>query len=200
MTKVTVKKNKDVTVKTEERKKAEIELSPGLLNASTVRTYMAAFGNDVDVIEAFAVLKEKSKRINDGDLSDLEETLAAQVVSLNTIYAALAQRADQCKFLDQMEVTMKLALRAQAQCARTVEALASLKTPATVFAKQANIAHGHQQVNNAPSLARKTINSPNELLQEDNHGMDTRAPTKTRRNDTKMETVGKIHGTQDGRR
>ena len=185
--------------KSEERKLTEVQLSPNTLNAMAVQTYAGAYAGKVDLAEAFTILQEKSKKINNGDLSELEATLAAQAVSLNAIFATMAKRADQCEFMNQMETTMKLAFRAQSQCSRTIEILASIKHPPMVYA-QTNIAHGHQQVNNAPSHAGETINSQNELLQEDNHGMGTRAPTKTRRNDTQMETVGKIHGTQDGRR
>jgi hypothetical protein len=55
--------------------------------------------------------------------------------------------------------------------------LAAIKNPPVVFAKQANIAHGHQQINNNPSHthAGKTINSSNELLNKANYAtVDTR--------------------------
>ena len=42
----------------------------------------------------------------------------------------------------------RLALKAQAQCRATIETLTLIKNPTTVFASQANIAHGPQQVNN----------------------------------------------------
>jgi hypothetical protein len=47
----------------------------------------------------------------------------------------------------QTEVRLRLALKAQTQCRATVETLATMKNP-VVFAKQANIAHGPQQINN----------------------------------------------------
>ena len=43
---------------------------------------------------------------------------------------------------------MRLALKAQGQCRATVETLAAMKNPPVVFAKQANISSGPQQVNN----------------------------------------------------
>ena len=42
---------------------------------------------------------------------------------------------------------MRLALKAQAQARSTAEALAVIKNPMP-YIRQANIAHGHQQVNN----------------------------------------------------
>jgi hypothetical protein len=44
---------------------------------------------------------------------------------------------------------MRFALKVQNQCRGTLQALVQLKQPSnTIFVKQANIAQGHQQVNN----------------------------------------------------
>ena len=45
--------------------------------------------------------------------------------------------------------------------------LAAIKNPPVIFAKQANISSGHQQVNNGipPTHAEKNNFSPNELLE-----------------------------------
>ncbi len=57
-----------------------------------------------------------------------------------------------------------------------LETLVTIKNPPVVFAKQANINHGNQQVNNgtpAPAThAEKTVNQSNELL-EGQHGSET---------------------------
>jgi hypothetical protein len=42
---------------------------------------------------------------------------------------------------------MRMALKAQSQCRQTLETLATIKNPPVVFARQANIAQGPQQVN-----------------------------------------------------
>ncbi len=70
------------------------------------------------------------------------------------------------------ELYLRLALKAQGQCRATLETLAVIKNPtALTFVKQANIAHGPQQVNNtiAPpdpqALSHgKTAIEPNKLL------------------------------------
>ncbi len=54
------------------------------------------------------------------------------------------------EYLDATDRYMRLALKAQAQCRATLETLAKIKNPPTLFAQQANIAHGPQQVNNNP--------------------------------------------------
>ena len=48
------------------------------------------------------------------------------------------------------ETYVRLALKAQAQCRATLETLATIKNPPVVYARQANIAAGRQQVNNGP--------------------------------------------------
>ena len=58
---------------------------------------------------------------------------------------------------------MKLALRAQAQSARTLETLATLKSPA-IFAKQVNVAH--QQVVTNGNAATAPVASVPEALHE----------------------------------
>jgi hypothetical protein len=43
--------------------------------------------------------------------------------------------------------------KAQNQCRMTLETLSTIKNPPVVYAKQANIAHGPQQVNNGTAPA-----------------------------------------------
>lgn len=163
--------------KSEVRKLTEIKFSSNVLNILTTEAFTKSLLGEIDLTEAVSVMKEKSETIIAGDLSELESTLAVQIVSLNAIFCTLASRAATCEYLNQVETNLRLALKAQAQCARTVEVLAAMKNPPIVFAKQANIAHGHQQVNNnqTPTHTGKTINSSNELLSETNHEtLDTR--------------------------
>lgn len=67
------------------------------------------------------------------------------------------------------------------------------ESPPVVYAKQANFAHGPQQVNNAitmPSRSGEMEVTPNELLKvSDEQRMDAGAPGKTIVSDTPMETV-----------
>ena len=61
----------------------------------------------------------------------------------------LARRATTMQELKHWEAYLRMALKAQNQCRMTLETLATIKNPPAVFARQANIAHGPQQVNNA---------------------------------------------------
>lgn len=112
--------------KSEIRKLTELKLSPTVLNTLTVQSLANSIG-EIDLTEADTVMKEKSEKIIAGDLSELESTLSAQVVSLNAIFTTLASRATTCEYLNQKETNLRLALKAQAQCARTVEVLAAMK-------------------------------------------------------------------------
>jgi hypothetical protein len=185
-----------------ENKLAKLMLSPSTLNAVAAQEFIKPTAGEIDLEEAILITREKTKKVNDGDLSELEATLIAQVVSLNTIFAILAKRSDSCNYMNQMETNLLLALKAQAQCARTIEVLAAIKNPPVVFAKQANIAHGHQQVNNGrqSTHAGKT-NPPNELLNEANHAtLDTRGTAEASRANQDMATVETINGSKDSSR
>ena len=75
------------------------------------------------------------------------------------------------------EAFMWLAFKAQSQCRSTLQTLSDIKNPSVVCAKQANITHGNQQINNGVTAPRtqENKNYSNELL-EHTHGerLDTR--------------------------
>ena len=188
--------------KSEERKLAEVLLSPTALNAFTAETFIASSARALDLTEAVDVINEKTEKIIAGDLSELESTLTAQAISLNAIFNTLAKRSahNMGNYLKTTEVYMRLALKAQAQCARTIEILATMKNPPIVYARQANFAQGHQQINNNQSNAHaeKNIYSSNELLNEDNNAtLDTRGTIETGRINQDLATLETIHGSQD---
>ena len=76
----------------------------------------------------------------------------------------------------------------------TLETLANIKNPPTVIARQANIAHGPQQVNNgAPSRAGKSEIPQTELSGDGDELLpDGRASQAASRVDTRVETVGEV--------
>lgn len=162
--------------KSKERKLAEVKLSPITSNSVTATSFLKPGMGEVDLSEAIKVINEKVGKVNAGDLTELEATLTAQTVSLDAMFNELARRAaaNMGEYMQATESYMRLALKAQAQCTRTIEVLAAMKNPPVVFAKQANISHGHQQVNNgntpnnprAPAHTGKTVNQQNELLTE----------------------------------
>ena len=71
--------------------------------------------------------------------------LYCQAQALQAIFVS-DSGADQ-EWFSNSEAYMRMALKAQSQCRATVETLATIKNPPVVFARQANIAQGPQQVN-----------------------------------------------------
>ena len=105
--------------------------------------------------------------------------LVAQANSLQTMFVSLGRKAVNSSMLPQYTAFMNLALKAQSQSRATIQALTELKYPKqATFVKQANIANGHQQINNgqasnetnthAPAHAQEIKYQPNELLTEAN--------------------------------
>lgn len=184
-------------------------LRPCINGASVIEAYQInLMGKEVDLGELVAGLSESCNEVKDGDLSTLEAMLIAQATALQTMFASLARRAATQEHLRQYETFMGLALKAQAQSRATITALVELKYPRqATFVKQANIAHGPQQVNNggaagadpkqyAQAHARQTQPQQNELLEEARHGgthLDTRATAKATRSHQTVETVEAVH-------
>lgn len=147
-------------------------------------------------------LQKHCDAVSEGDLSRVEHMLAAQLHSLDAIFNTLAHRAkmNMGTHLDATERYLKLALRAQSQCRATAETLAAVKNPPVVFAKQANIANGPQQVNNGTPIAHagRNENPPNELLEhDDGNWLDARAASTSGRSNQTMATVAVIHGAKN---
>jgi hypothetical protein len=195
---------------TEAQALSRAALRPSINCASVIEAYQGnLMGKDVDLGELAAGLNDTFKRVEDGDLFTLEAMLVAQATALQTMFASLARRAATQEHLRQYETFMGLALKAQAQSRATITALVDLKYPRqATFVKQANIAHGPQQVNNAGASselmqqyaqarthARQTQPQQNELLEDAQHGsthLDTRTTAKAKRSHPAVEAVAAV--------
>lgn len=190
---------------TPERQLANAALSSLLGNASTARHYMHGTLGNIDLTESMRTMRDKAKKVQSGDLSEVDATLTAQAVALNAIFTELARRAslNMGQHLEATEKYMRLALKAQAQCRATLQTLAEIKNPHPVaFVKQANIAHGPQQVNNGISIqvrahAREenSGNQSNGLLEHHPHGewLDTGTAGAASGIDPQMDPVEALH-------
>ena len=167
-------------------------------------------GKDVDLSELVQGLSDSCKQVNGGDLSTLEAMLVSQATALQTVFTSLVCRAQVQTQQRHLEAFMGLALKAQAQSRATISALVDLKHPRqATFVKQANIAHGPQQVNNGAAgelpgekaQARTHRENPaleqNKLLEVDHRQsggrMDTRAAQAAERSNQAVETGEQIH-------
>ncbi|MEC5217935.1 hypothetical protein RCH09_002899 [Actimicrobium sp. GrIS 1.19] len=192
--------------KSPEQQLAALSISPIVANTVTAKAFTARNFPSSNLMRTIDAMTEKAAKVNAGDLSELEATLTAQAMTLNTIFNELAQRAagNLGTHLSTTEAYLRLAFKAQAQCRATIETLAEVQYPkSATFIKQANIAQ-QQQVNNGgdqkppASRTEKNINPSNELLGA-NHGerLDTRATGKAGGSNPHMETVGAIHRASD---
>ncbi len=166
--------------------------------AGTVQQYARA-GDGLDALDLLAELRRAGDEAVAGDLGRYERMLASQAITLDSMFHNLAERAGRQQMLPNMEMLLRMALKAQSQARSTVEALAAIKNPVP-YIRQANIAHGHQQVNNGQGRARaeKARTAPNKLLEDhDGQRLEHGAPAKAGRADQALEAVGAIDRTQD---
>ena len=92
---------------------------------------------------------------------------------------------------------MRLAFKAQSQCRATIETLALVKNPpAVAFVKQANIAAGHQQVNNA-AAARGNQFPANKVLESHEQRLEHRTAQEAGFSNPKVATLEPVNRTKD---
>jgi hypothetical protein len=177
--------------------------------AATTQTVYKQFG-ELDITALVDELAQQVKAVNDGDLQRPEAMLIAQAHTLEALFHELARRAtlNMGEYLGAAETYMRLALKAQSQCRATLETLAAIKNPTPVaIVRQANIANGPQQVNNAPApvaeplRAREFENRPNELLEKQpDERWNTNTTQTAGRAHPEMAAVGEGDGTQNSGR
>jgi len=174
-------------------------------NAAVALQFSAPLGSTFDLTECHSALIAQARAVQGGDLRDIEGTLTAQMVALNALFAHFSTIARGTTNLDHIERVMRIALRAQGQYCRTAETVAVIKNP-PVFARQANIAHGPQQVNNHPTReTAQPVDEPSrasgpeprkiKLLEQHAEPLDTGTTSKTTPSDSPLAAVGTLNGT-----
>lgn len=170
--------------------------SPTVRAAVTVQAFSKAFG-DTDLQSLVTELGKQCKTARGGDLARAESLLFSQAHTLDGMFNELARRAalNMGEHLSATDTYLRLALKAQGQCRATLETLAVIKNPPVVFAKQANINNGNQQINNGTaSPARETVIEQSKQSGDGNELLtDTRASQAASRVNQTLETVGEIH-------
>lgn len=178
------------------------ELTRPAVTAAATITHLQGDTHEVNAL--VAELQKQIEAVNSGDLARAEGILMAQAHTLDGLFNSLVSRSirNMGEYMNAAETYMRLALKAQSQCRATLETLAQIKNPPIVYAKQANISNGPQQVNNgipAPSQAEKTVfeqskqsGGGNELLP------NTRTPALEGAVNPPMEAVGKIDRAEVG--
>lgn len=197
-------KGKPVATAAESRhlKPHEIVLSPTLQGAVGISSW-SKFAGEANLQELLDDLRKQFKKVQAGDMSYVEAMLYGQAMTLQTMFTSLARQAATETGLKQYQAKLMFALKAQAQCRSTLEALAEIKNPRPVsFVRQANITSGPQQVNNgnAPgdgfngqshAHTAKKESPQNKLLEtSDGNYLDTGAQGAASRANPHLETVG----------
>lgn len=184
------------------RASARYIASPELAAARTISAAEGTQGISdlLDVPELVATLREQAKAVNGGDLAHAEAMLMNQATALQSLFARLTERGMTAEHLSQFEAFMRIALRAQAQCRATLETVAAIKNPPIVYARQANIANGPQQVNNGARAQENPIEQSKVLEAQHGERLDVGAAAAAGRTNPKLATVETIDRPQDRRR
>jgi hypothetical protein len=159
-------------------------IGPHVLNAN-VAAYFAKSqsGGMIPVASVVTAMTETAKRINANNLQEVEATLISQATAMNIMFTELGRRTalNMGENLDASERYFRMALKAQNQCRMTLETLSNIKNPPVIYAKQANITNGPQQVNNH-AHADEIKNQPNKIL-ENTHDERMDGGTKSQASD-----------------
>lgn len=158
----------------------ELLLSSAVQGAVGIQAW-SKFMGEVELVELVKELRDRTDRVVGGDMKPIEAMLFGQAMTLQTIFTSLSRKASSAEYLSQLQAHLGLALKAQAQCRATLEALAEIRNPRPVmFAKQANVTSGNQQINNGTmpdgremrtgSHAEEIPSPQNELLEQQQHG------------------------------
>lgn len=179
-------------------------LQPSVNAALTEKAFVSVSGAELEVPALANELADQCAKVHGGDLLRAESLLVTQAQTLDAIFHNLARRsaANLSEYILSAERYMRLALKAQSQCRATLETLVMIKNPPMVIARQANIAHGPQQVNNGePTRTRGIQSEPSKLL-EQTHGerLDTGTAGQAIGGNPAMATVGAVNRSENGGR
>jgi hypothetical protein len=185
------------------RRSGKVLAAPATMNTLVMSQFARCLG-ELDIAGLMKALIEETTKVQNGDLSYVEAMLIAQATTLQTVFASLLLKASSQDQLKHWESYMRLGLKAQNQCRMTLETLAAIKNPPVIFARQANIANGPQQVNNsvasesleaqAGAPAGKFLISKSELLEaRDEQRVDPGTTRTAVGVDTAVEALGKVH-------
>ncbi|OCC03261.1 hypothetical protein BA190_20035 [Labrys sp. WJW] len=162
------------------------KFSASAMGEPGIELIAAAVGSNIDKVQA-------------GNMGGCEAMLMGQAMALQSMFMSLSRRAAAQDYLKQYETYLRLALKAQSQCRTTLETLAALKNPPVVFARQANIANGPQQVNNGVATptgprAEETHSAPNKLLETSHEQpMDIRPASAPGDDNSAVAAMVEIH-------
>jgi hypothetical protein len=177
---------------------AKILTTPEVGAAGTIRVL-----NDIHDVNALTkILIQQTADVVAGNMTRPEAMLLAQAHTLDALFNSLVMKGLGQTHMPHHESFLRLAYKAQSQCRSTLQTLSDIKNPSDVYAKQANITNGNQQINNGVTASRtqENKNYSNELL-EHTHGkrLDTREKSETIGAYSELEAVGEVYRRKNSR-
>ena len=130
---------------------ARVTLDPQTRNAALAMSFGSQmFGDQLkpEIAESSAVLAEEIQRALKGDLSLASRIHTSQAISLDALFTEMARRSgnNMGQYPDAAERYMRLALKAQAACRSTLDALARLHQPREQTVKHVHVNQGGQAI------------------------------------------------------
>ena len=176
--KVPVKNKSSVIVNAGKDEDQDEAISKTLSRPETQAAVTIQKLTDLHDVNALAkILSKQTADVVGGNMTRPESMLLSQAHTLDALFNSLVMKGLGQTHMPHYEAFMRLAFKAQSQCRSTLQTLSDIKNPSVVYAKQANITNGNQQINNGVPAPRtqENIKYSNELL-EHTHGerLDTR--------------------------
>ncbi|NBO87743.1 MAG: hypothetical protein EBV00_06365 [Burkholderiaceae bacterium] len=169
---------------------------PATRAASVIQEFQ---GDSLNINSVVDELRQQVAAVQGGNMQRPEAMLVAQAHTLDALFSYLARRSHRnsdAGFLDAAERYLRLALKAQAQAVRTIEALGELKNPRPVtFVRQANVAQNQQVVNGTASQAGDFGKPAEQTISEEAYELLPNTRTQSIESATypAMEAVGTLH-------
>lgn len=155
-------------------------LEPHLRHALSASTFAGkVLGSDIEgpgIMDFVDHMQNVTGKAEAGDLTIASRLLAAQAITLDSMFTELARRAalNMGEYLDAAERYGRLALKAQSNCRATVEALAKLHQPREQTVRHVHVNEGGQAVI-ADQFHHHTGEQRNAESVEQPHAAGTRA-------------------------
>jgi hypothetical protein len=158
---------------------AKILTMPEVGAASTIRGL-----NDIHDVNALTkILSQQTADVVGGNMTRPEAMLLSQAHTLDALFNSLVMKGLGQSHMPHYESFLRLAYKAQSQCRSTLQTLSDIKNPSVVYAKQANITNGNQQINNGVPAPRTQENI------KYSNGLLTELPHATLDNGRTVETI-----------
>jgi hypothetical protein len=156
---------------------ARLALNPGTRHAAVGSNYASGLfgeGHSTPIGASAAVVGTAMAKARAGDKAMASDLLAAQAVVLDTMFTELARRSfvNMGQYIDASDRYMRLALKAQANCRATLEALGKLHQPREQVVKHVHVNQGGQAVV-ADQFHQHTGGRENEQSNEQPHATGT---------------------------